>query len=64
MALALFYQLGSFELRRMVLDEDSTFPEVVLMHHNQPDEGVVEMMRNTMPSIPDARAYLTRAVAR
>lgn len=64
MALALFYQLGSFELRRMVLDETKSYVEVVLTHHNQPDEGVVEMDSKTMPSIPDARAYVTRAVAR
>lgn len=64
MALALFYALGSFELRRMVLDETKTYPEIVVIHRTQPDEGVVEMDRDLMPSIPDARAHVTRSVAR
>ncbi len=64
MALALFYQLKTFELRRMVLDADKTYPEIVVIHHNQPNEGVVEMDRDTMPHPKEAQAYVTRTVAR
>lgn len=57
MALALFH--ADRRLRRMVLDTDKTFAEIVVLHHNQPDEDVIEMDRDSMPSIVEAQEYVT-----
>lgn len=63
MALALFYQLDTLQLRRMVLDIDKSYMDIVQVHRVQPDEGVIELDDDKMPSLSRAQNYIIKNVS-
>jgi len=56
MAIALFHAAG--ELRRIVRDLDNTFDALIEIHKPLPDEAVIEMPGNELPSLSAARAFV------
>ncbi len=65
MALALFYQIGTLQLLRMVRDNDSDFAGVVRMHA-QHGEAVIEMQghaRADMPTRAEGQLYVLARIA-